>query len=77
MMSALSRPFTHFYSLSRTRQHQEKKPKDHTITEKFNTYRFADYKEHVIDLLMRVCAVSVQTMQIIKKMENKQMMKSS
>ncbi len=29
---------------------------------------FADYKEHVIDLLGRVCAVSVQTMTIIGQM---------
>ena len=35
-------------------QYKEKKPKDPTIREKFNTYRFADYKEKVIDLLMRV-----------------------
>jgi len=53
-------------------QYQEKKPKDPTIAEKFNTYRFADYKEQVIDLLKRVCAVSVQTIAIIKNMENKQ-----
>ena len=31
-------------------QYKEKKPKDPTIAEKFNTYRFADYKEHVIEL---------------------------
>ena len=42
-------------------QYQEKKPKDPTIAEKFNDYRFADYKDQVIDLLMRVCVVSVQT----------------
>lgn len=48
-------------------QHKEKKPKDATIREQFNTYKFADYKEKVIDLLMRVCTVSVQTMQIIGK----------
>jgi predicted helicase len=35
-------------------QYKEKKPKDPTIREKFNTYRFADYKEKVIDLLTRV-----------------------
>jgi len=50
-------------------QYQEKKPKDPTIAEKFNTYRFADYKEQVIDLLKRVCTVSVETMRIIKEME--------
>jgi predicted helicase len=49
-------------------QYKEKKPKDKTIAEHFNTYRFADYKEHVIDLLQRVCTVSVETMQIIREM---------
>lgn len=31
-----------------------------TIREKFNTYRFADYKEKVVDLLVRVTTVSVE-----------------
>jgi predicted helicase len=35
-------------------QYKEKKPSDPTIAEKFNTYRFADYKEQVIELLKRV-----------------------
>lgn len=51
-------------------RYKEKKPKDPTIAEKFNTYRFADYKEQVIDLLMRVCTVSVETMKIIEEMPN-------
>jgi predicted helicase len=51
-------------------QYKEKKPKDQTIAEKFNNYRFADYKEQVIDLLMRVCTVSVETMKIIEEMTN-------
>ena len=46
-------------------QYKEKKPRDPTIAEKFNSYRFADYKERVIDLLKRVCAVSVRTMEIV------------
>ncbi|MCC5627359.1 hypothetical protein LC613_03945 [Nostoc sphaeroides CHAB 2801] len=50
-------------------QYKEKKPKDPTIAEKFNTYCFADYKEQVIDLLQRVCTVSVETMQIIQQIE--------
>jgi len=49
-------------------QHKEKKPRDRTIAEKFNTYRFADYRETVIDLLKRVCAVSVKTADIVNKM---------
>ncbi len=49
-------------------QYKEKKPKDLTIAEKFNNYKFADYKEQVIELLMKVCTVSVETMKIIKEM---------
>jgi len=49
-------------------QYKEKKPSDPTIAEKFNTYRFADYKDKVIELLDRVCRVSVVTMEIIGKM---------
>jgi len=47
-------------------QYKESTPSDATIAEKFNTYRFADYKEQVIDLLKRVCTVSVETMNIVE-----------
>lgn len=50
-------------------QYKESKPKDPTIAEKFNTYKFNDYKEKVIDLLQRVCTVSIETMKIVKQME--------
>jgi predicted helicase len=50
-------------------QYKEKSPKDPTIREKFNTYRFADHKERVIDLLMRVTRVSVETMEIVEAMK--------
>ena len=50
-------------------QYKEKKPKDPTIREKFDTYRFADYKEKVIDLLQRVTTVSVETMKIVAAMK--------
>ncbi|RKZ74567.1 MAG: helicase, partial [Candidatus Parabeggiatoa sp. nov. 3] len=49
-------------------QYKEKKPRDQTIAEKFNTYRFADYKKPVIELLQRVCTISVETMTIIEEM---------
>jgi predicted helicase len=49
-------------------RYKEKTPKDPTIREKFYAYRFADYKEQVIDLLMRVCTVSVETIKIINDM---------
>ena len=50
-------------------QYKEKKPTDPTIAEKFNTYKFADYKDFVIDLLKRVCTVSVETVRIVGEME--------
>lgn len=49
-------------------QYNEKTPKDPTIRAKFNTYRFADHKETVIDLLDRVTRVSVETMKIVAAM---------
>ncbi|HQY77618.1 MAG TPA: hypothetical protein PLT54_12840, partial [Rhodoferax sp.] len=50
-------------------QYKEKKPKDPTIREKFDTYRFADYKDKVIDLLMRVTTVSVETVKLVRFMK--------
>ena len=49
-------------------QHKERKPRDAVVAEKFNGYRFAAHKERVIDLLMRVCAVSVATMDVVDDM---------
>jgi predicted helicase len=49
-------------------RYKERKPRDATIHEKFNTYRFADYKEDVVELVGRVTAVSVATMQIVEQM---------
>ena len=49
-------------------QYKERKPKDPTIRERFNTYRFADHKERVVDLLVRVCAVSVFTTTIVNEL---------
>lgn len=51
-------------------QYKEKKPKDPTIREKFNTYRFADYKDKVIDLLACVTRVSVETQRIVEAMRS-------
>lgn len=49
-------------------QYKEKKPKDATIAEHFNTYKFADYKEQVIELIKRVTNVSIRTMEIVNQM---------
>ena len=53
-------------------QYKERKPRDPTIRERFNTYRFADHKERVIDLLRRVCTVSVKTMAVVDSMAHRQ-----
>lgn len=45
-------------------QHKERTPKDRTIRKRFNTYRFSEHKESVIDLLARVTTVSVETVKI-------------
>ena len=51
-------------------QWKEHKISDPTVAEKFNTYHFADHKEKVIDLLLRVCTVSVETMKIVRTFPN-------
>ncbi|MBA2606127.1 MAG: hypothetical protein H0U96_04570 [Acidobacteria bacterium] len=51
-------------------QYKKKKPSDATIAERFNTYKFEDYKEEVIELLKRVTNVSVKTMEILNQMPN-------
>lgn len=49
--------------------YKERISKDPTIRERYNTYRLANYKDQVINLLQRVCMVSVETMKIIQEME--------
>jgi predicted helicase len=51
-------------------QHKQKTPKDPTIRAKFHTYRFADHKERVIDLLARVTRVSLETVSITTAMKS-------
>jgi predicted helicase len=51
--------------------HKEREPSDPTIRQEFNAYRFADYKAQVIDLLQRVCTVSVETMKIVDEMNQR------
>ena len=49
-------------------QHKEKRPKDPTIRARFDSYRFADHKERVAELLARVTRVSVETVAIVEAM---------
>ena len=46
-------------------QHKEKKVKDPTVAAKFPPSPFSGRKEEVIELLRRVCTVSVETVKII------------
>ncbi|TAH19884.1 MAG: DNA methyltransferase [Cytophagales bacterium] len=46
-------------------QYKPYKSDDKTIQEQFNNYNFADYKEEVIELLQKVCYVSVETIKIV------------
>jgi len=41
---------------------------DPAIRKKYSTYRFADHKEHVIDLLQRVTAVSIETVRLRREL---------
>ncbi len=50
-------------------QYKEKLPSDKTIAEKFNPYKFSQYKETVIDLIKRITTVSARTMLIVNQME--------
>ncbi len=50
-------------------QHKERKPKDPTIREKFDTYRLKDHKERVVTLLARVARVSVETVRIVEALK--------
>lgn len=49
-------------------QYKERPPRDATIAAKFNAYRYAHHQEQLIQLLQRLCTISVQTMDIVDDM---------
>ena len=49
-------------------QYKERPPRDATIAARFNTYRYAHHQEQLIQLLQRLCTVSLQTMDIVDSM---------
>ena len=49
-------------------QHKEKKPRDPTIRARFDAYRLPARKERLIDLIAKICATSVQTMETVDGM---------
>lgn len=50
-------------------------PDKKSLHEKFNNYKFADYKDHVIDLIKRITTVSVKTVEIMNEMKNMEQLK--
>jgi len=50
-------------------QFKEKKSKDPSVAERFDSYSFAGHKERVVELLGRLVRVSVETMAIVKEMD--------
>lgn len=52
-------------------QFKEKKPNDLTILEKFNSYRFNNYRNSAIELIKRICSVSINTMDILVNMSKR------
>lgn len=55
--------------------YKEDVPKDLTIRDKFNNYRFSVYKENIIELIAKICTVSVETQKIIEQMVSLQKVK--
>jgi hypothetical protein len=49
-------------------QYKESKPRDAAIRAKYGSYQFDAYKEKMIDLILRVVSVSVDTTTIIAEM---------
>ncbi len=49
-------------------QHKEKAPRDPTVRARFNTYRFANHKDAMIELLAKVVTVSLETVAITAAM---------
>jgi predicted helicase len=48
--------------------YKEKRPRDATVRGQFNTCKFSKHKEEVVQLLQRVCTVSIETMRVIGEM---------
>ena len=46
----------------------EKYPDKKILNDKFNNYKFADYKEQIIDLIKRIATISIETIKIINQM---------
>jgi predicted helicase len=50
-------------------QYKPYKSDDKTIQEHFNTYKFEDYKEEVIELLQKIVWLSIETIKIVRDLQ--------
>jgi predicted helicase len=50
-------------------QYKEKEPSEAILAEKFTTYKFVNYKKNVIELIKKICTVSIRTVEIVKEMQ--------
>ncbi|MCX7997867.1 MAG: hypothetical protein N3A69_02800 [Leptospiraceae bacterium] len=50
-------------------QAKEREPNESELLSKFYDYKFSEYKQETIELLGKVCALSVETIQIFQEME--------
>jgi predicted helicase len=55
-------------------QYKEKKIKDKSIADKiktkeFKSYKFSEHKENVVDLIKRICTVSIKTVSLIEQID--------
>lgn len=67
--SALEWVLNQYQEKNYTQKTLENYPDKKTLNEKFNTYRFAEVKNQVVDLLKRLTTVSVKTVEIMEAME--------
>ena len=67
--SALEWILNQYQETSFSKKIIETYPHKKTLHENFNNYKFADYKDHVIDLLQRLTTVSVKTIEIMNEMK--------
>jgi predicted helicase len=50
-------------------QYQPKRPKDLTVRKLFNDYEYKTHKKAVIDLLAKVCTISIRTQELLATLE--------
>ncbi len=67
--SAIEWILNQYQETTYSKQTIETYPDKKTLHENFNHYKFADFKDHVIDLIKRLTTVSVKTVEIMNEMK--------